>query len=208
MLDLSFLGSAVALTKVTGNVVHGALPHFFVKDIVEERTRLFVDSIGMRVSIPSNWSCHLLSMDGILFVLFWSVERSWFVISGLAVASTDIHDSVALVVSMSQFSSVRAVNWDLMMVRSETMSMGVRVVDESALKHLAVGGFNTRHKVSWRESRLLSLSMEILWVPVEGEPSNLLKWIVLLWPDFGNVVDVESVVVSVCKRHYLHEPSP
>lgn len=53
------------------------------------------------------------------------------------------------------------------------MSVSIRIVDESSLKHFAVGCLDTWHEVSWGEGGLFGFSMEVLWISVEGELSNL-----------------------------------
>lgn len=55
---------------------------------------------------------------------------------------------------------------------------------------------------------MLSLGMEVLWVPVEGELTDLLQRVVGVRPDFGDVVDVESVLFSVGNWHHLNEKGP
>ena len=85
-----------------------------------------------------------------------------------------VHNSISLIVSGSKSCSEWAVDWNLMVVGSKTMSMGVSVVDKSALKHLVVGSLNSWNEVSRSKSCLLSLCMEILGISVECESSNLL----------------------------------
>ena len=62
--------------------------------------------------------------------------------------------------------------------------------------------------MSWCKCRLFSFSVEVLWVSVQRESSNFDERVVTLWPYLGNIIDVKSVLFTVCKRHNLHVPSP
>jgi hypothetical protein len=75
----------------------------------------------------------------------------WLIVGHLSI-TVQVHDSVALVISGSHSRSVWAVDWDLVVVGAEAMSVGIRVVDESALEHLAVGCLDAWDKVGWGES--------------------------------------------------------
>lgn len=55
---------------------------------------------------------------------------------------------------------------------------------------------------------LLSFSMEVLRIFVERESSDFDERIVTLWPYLGDIIDVKSVFLAICKRHDLHKPSP
>jgi len=88
------------------------------------------------------------------------------------------------------------------------MSVGIRVIDKSTLKHFAIGSFNAWNEVGWCEGCLLSFSMEVLRVPVKRELSNWNQWAVSLRPDLSNVIHIESVLFGLLKRHNLHKPGP
>jgi len=94
------------------------------------------------------------------------------------------------------------------MVGSKTMPMSIRVIDESTLEHLAVGRFNAWYEMSWRKGGLFSFSVVVLRVSVERESSNLYERVVTLWYDLCNVVKIESVLFSFCKRYNLNIPGP
>ena len=138
MLDLSLFGCGVTLPEVTSKVIHGALSHAVVEDHVEERTWLLVVSVWMRICISTDWSSKFLLVDSILLVRLWSFILGRFVIRSLAIAASNVHNTITLVVSGTHSCSVRAVDWNLMVVGTKTMSMSVSVVDKSALEHLVV----------------------------------------------------------------------
>jgi len=149
MGKLSLFGGHVAYAKMSCEVVHGALPHFLIEDLIEKGTRLFVDGVRVSIGVPSNWSSGFLSVDCILLVLLWASMLCWLIVRGAAIASSNVHDTITLVVCWSQSSPVRAVDGNLVMVGAKAMSVGIGVVDESSLKHLAIGSLNAWHEVSW-----------------------------------------------------------
>ena len=59
-----------------------------------------------------------------------------------------------------------------------------------------------------REGNLFGLSMEILWISVQGHLANFLERVVSVWPHLCNVVNVESVFGCICKWHDLNVQSP
>merc|ERR1719362_778213 len=128
VLDLSLFGCGVTLPEVTSNVIHGALSHAVVEGHVEERAWLLVVSVWMRICISTDWSSEFLLVDSILLVLLWSFILGWFVVSRLAIAASNVHNTITLVVSGTQSCSVRAVDWNLIVVGSKTMPMGISVV--------------------------------------------------------------------------------
>jgi len=88
------------------------------------------------------------------------------------------------------------------------MSVGVSVIDESSLQHLAVGCFNAWNKMSWSECGLLSLSVEVLRISIQGKLSNLDQRNFGLWPNLGNIVDIPMVLLTLFECHDLNTESP
>ena len=109
---------------------------------------------------------------------------------------------------MTHAGSVWAVDWDLLVVWSKSMSVSIWVIDESSLEHLAVGCLDTWDEVGWGEGGLLSLGVVVLRVLVEDELADALERIIGVRPDLGDVIDVEAVVVGVSDGHDLSVPSP
>ena len=62
------------------------------------------------------------------------------------------HETIS--VSIGDLHSVRAVNWDLVIVNTESVTMGVRVREKSSLEHSIFRRLNTWDEVAWSESRL------------------------------------------------------
>ena len=114
--------------------------------------------------------------------------------------------TVPVVVSNS--SSVRAVDWDLLVVLAESVAVSIRVGEETTLEHLIVGWLDTWNQVGWSKGGLLNLSVVVLWVSIEGHLTNSVERVVLMRPNLGDVEDIESVVFSVLLRHQLNVPGP
>ena len=62
--------------------------------------------------------------------------------------------------------------------------------------------------MGWRKSRLLNLSKIILWVSVQNKSSNRNEWVVRVWPDLGDIENIESVGFSFFFWHHLNENRP
>ena len=139
MLELSLFSSHIAAAHVARDIVHNLLSHGIVENLVEQGAGLLVVGVWVSVCVPAKWSVHGLGMN---FVgsssLLWPVDSSWFVVWCGTVATSNIHDTITLVVGRSHSCSVWAVDWDLVVVGSKSMSVSVRIVDESSLKHFAV----------------------------------------------------------------------
>jgi hypothetical protein len=95
-------------------------------------------SVGVLVGVPANFPCHDEGCLLLGWVLDGAVERVGLVVRrGVgALVSVHIHRAVSLVVGNSRL--VRAVDRDLVVVGSKSVSLSIRVREESSLKHLVV----------------------------------------------------------------------
>ena len=109
---------------------------------------------------------------------------------------------------VTQSSSVRAVNWDLVVVGAKSVSMSVRVVQKSALKHPVIAWFDSGHQVRRSKCGLFSLSVIISGVAVQHQLANWDQGVVRVRPYFGDIVNIESVLKGVLFWHGLHKPGP
>lgn len=209
MWDHSHLDTLVALSEATGDVLDAVGPLSVVEDLVEELCWLLVVGVGVLVWVSSDLAAKFLAVFSVGLVLNWATKGVWLVVDGAASTTGGHHDAITLAVWASEsLGSVWAVDGDVLVVRLETVSMGIGVVDKSALEHLVVAGLDTWDEVAWGEGNLLSLGMVVVWVPVEGHLSDLLERVVGVWPDLGDVVDIESIFGGISHRHDLDEPGP
>lgn len=70
-----------------------------------------------------------------------TVEGGGFVVNSGSLVTVDGHGTITLVVGDS--SSVGAVDGDLVVVGTESVSVGVGIREETALEHLVQRGFHT-----------------------------------------------------------------
>ena len=109
---------------------------------------------------------------------------------------------------MVHSGAVRTVDGDLSVVRSQSVTMSVRVGEETSLEHSVLGWLNAWDGVGGCEGRLLDLSEVVLRVAVERHASELHQRVVCLRPDLGHVKDVPLIVCRICSRHDLCAHSP
>ena len=62
--------------------------------------------------------------------------------------------------------------------------------------------------MGWSEGSLLSLGVEVFWVFVKHKLSNFVKRVIGMRPDLSQIVDVETIIISICDWHNLSIPSP
>jgi len=202
----SFLNVSSSAREWARKVLDEALSLALVEDLVPQDSWLFVWGIWMRIFESTSLSANCGWGPSLLWILLWSVESVWLVVDSRSEVAVDCGCTVSLVVRNS--SSVGAVDWDLLIVLSESISVGVWVGEESSLEHLVGGWLNAWDEMAWGEGGLLDLGVVVLWVPVKSHLTNSDEWIVGLWPDLGNIEDVISVVVGVFLWHDLDEPGP
>ena len=128
------------------------------------------------------------------------------VVNSAALVSIDSHGAISLVVGNS--SSVRAVDGDLVVVGTESMSMGIGVREESALEHLISRGLNTWDNMGRGESALFNFGEVVLGVSVKIEFSNRDQRIVSVRNNLGHVEDVKLVILTSLLGNELNIPGP
>ena len=101
-----------------------------------------------------------------------------------------------------------AVDGDLVIVGSESVSVGVGVGEESALEHSVVGGLNAGDHVAWGKGGLLGLGEVVLGVAVQHQLADWEARVIGVGPDLGHIEDVPLVIGSVGLRHNLNLHGP
>lgn len=178
----------------------------FSEHILPKGSWLLEIGVGVLVLISTCLSMEIELRPCVLWILLRSISGVWLVVGGTSVVAVDSCGTISNVTSNS--SSVRAVNWDLFVVLSESVSVGIWVREESSLEHLISRWLNTWDQVAWGESGLLSFSVIVLWVSIQSHFTNFLKWVILMWPDLGDVKNIKSVVISILLWHHLNIPGP
>jgi hypothetical protein len=202
----TFLDISATFTKSTGDVVDNALALGVVEDSSEEVASLFVVIVGMVVCVTSDLTVVVSSVPGGGGVFNGTVSGVRLVVDFTSLVAVNAHGTVTDHVSST--SAVGAVDRDLLVVGTKSVSVGVGVGEKTSLKHLVKRSLNSGNQVRGRESRLLSLSVEVLGVTVEDHSSNINERVVFLRPDFSNVIDIKSVFGSISDGHHLHFHGP
>lgn len=113
--------------------------------------------------------------------------------AGRAISNTIMH-----------FSSVWAVNRNMVIVSTESVSVCIWVREQSSLKHLIKRRLKTGNQMAGGEGRLLYILEVIFRVSIEHHLSERNQRIISMGPDFCNVENVPFVLETVFKRHNLH----
>ena len=86
--------------------------------------------------------------------------------------------------------------------------MGVAIGEQARLEHLVGTRPHARHHVAGVESRLFHLGEIVVGKPVERQPPDLHRGVVLVGPDLGEVEGIHPVFGCVDLRHDLHFERP
>ena len=99
-----------------------------------------------------------------------------------SVVAVDSHSAITL---EGVEGDVRGVDGDLLIVGTQTMSVGIRVREKTRLENGIGGRLDTGDEVRGRESSLLNLGEVVLNVLVQGKLANRSKGHLALRPDLG-----------------------
>lgn len=175
-------------------------------DLSEESSGLLEVIIGVLVRVSAGVATDSEGRHLLGGVLHGAVVAVGLVVNGAALVSIDSAGAISLVVGNS--SSVGAVYGDLVVVGTQSVSVGVGVREDSALEHLVVGELNTWDDMGWGEGNLFNLGKVILRVSVKIEFSNRDQRIVAVRDYLGHIEDVKLVVLTFLLRDELDIPCP
>lgn len=204
--DLLLLNALSGVFEGSNNVVHEVSSVFLSHDLSEESTGLLEVVVLVDVLVSASLARNSLLRPGLSRV-FTDVVHSVGLVVGLGtLVAVYVHGAVTLVVGHT--SAVGAVDRDLVVVGSKSVSVSIRVREKSSLEHLVVGGLDSRNEVRGREGGLLSLSEVVLRVSVQSKLSNGNKRVVGMGPDLSDIENIKSVVLGILLRHDLNEERP
>jgi hypothetical protein len=162
--------------------------------------------IRMSNGVSLDKTINLVGLLGELLVISVVALRVGFVVSSGTLVSVDRHETVSL--SIDDSASVRAVDGDLLVVDSQSVSVGISIGEESTLQHLIVGGFNTRNEMTRGESSLFDFSKIVFGVLVQNHLTYFDQRVVRMRPDLGNIEDVPLVLGAISFGHNLNLKGP
>ena len=136
MLEESLLDVSSGTAERSRQVLNDSLSLSLVKHFLPKSSWLLVVGIWMSRSVSCYESGNWIFGPSLGWVLNWAVEGVWLVVWRSTIVSVNNSSTVSNVRSDS--CSVRAVNWNLLVVLSESMSVSIWVREKSSLEHLIV----------------------------------------------------------------------
>jgi hypothetical protein len=194
-----------AFAETTCDVLDNDSSHSVIINSTEKISRLLVVVVRVSMGVTTNSSGVGSSVPCSGFVFNGTVQRVGFVVGFTSIVTLEGH-TITLVVWNA--GSVRAVDGDLIVVSSKSVSLSVGVREETTLEHLVERSFNSGNQVRRRESGLFSFSVVVFGVAVKDQLTNINQRVVAVGPDLGNIVDIESVVCGVSDGHDLNLEGP
>jgi len=205
-LNHLFLDVSPGTSETTANVLNKVSSVSFIHDFSEESSGLLVIIIRMLVRVSasktSNGELSLL----LAWVLNWAIKSVWLIVRCTSLVAIDGGGAISLIVSNS--SSIRAVDRNLFIVGTESVSVGVRVGEESSLEHLISRRLNAWDNMGRSKCRLLNFSEIVLWVFVEYNFAYRNQGVVFVWNDLCDIENIILVVLSLLFGNELNIPCP
>jgi len=195
----------LALTDVTSDVVDESFLGTIVHDLLPESAWLLkvdlVDLAEMGLSITEP----PLMLDFLVTLLLVGQRGD----AALIVGSRALADESAVSVPLEVGNGYnRSVHRQLLIVHTQTMTVRIRVREQTRLKYRVRGRFDTRNSVRRRESGLLDLGEVVLRILIKDELADGLEWIIFVGPDLGKIENVVSEFLSLLGRHGLDVDGP
>ena len=184
-----------ASLHVAGDVVHETLLGALVPDSFPQGTRS-IEVLGANLAEEGDSSASEFTMDlvqvgapvleGNRLNRAQVVRARTLVVKGHVPITLEIGNTV---------SAAGAVNRELLVVDANTMAVSVRVGEEARLEDGIGGRLNAGDHVGRVEGCLFDLGEVVPCILVELEDTNLTKRELLLWPDVGQVKDVDLLLL-------------
>jgi len=205
-LNLSFLDVSSGVLKVSSDVFNQVVSINILHDLSEQSTGLGKVVIGVSGSVSLNHTSHL--ERSVSEALFFSVgaKSVGFVVGSVTLVSIDLHETISL--SIDDTASVGAVNGDLLIVNTESVSVGIGIGEKSSLEHLIGGGLNAGNHMDGGEGRLFDFSEIVVGVSVQNHLTDFNQGIVTVGPNLGDIKDVPLILGSISFGHKLNLQSP
>jgi len=204
--DLTFLNVSIGILEMSSHIGDQVIAILIGHDLSEQCLRLCEVAVRVVGFVSRSQSSHLEGSLSEFLSGSGSSEAVRLVVGFGALVSVDIHETITMVIIWS--GSEWAIDWDLVIVNSKSMSVGVRVGEKTSLKHSVSRGFNSWDQMSRAESRLLNFSEVVFWVLVQNHFPEGDQWIIAMWPHLGHVEDVPFVVGAFAFGHDLDVKLP
>src|SRR5690554_592961 len=115
------------------------------------------------------------------------------------------HRTIAVV---AVIRTTRCVHWDLRVIHTQTVALGVTIGEQSSLQHAVWRETYTWHNVRWVKGRLLNIGKIILRIFIQFKITHFNQWIVTFWPHFSQIKRVIRHFSCIGFWHDLHIHGP
>lgn len=207
VVEYSVLNVWSGIANMDSNIVSQVLllTWTLTQDIVQSSSLLEL----ICSSLPVEWSGStspnlLLLLERVVSEFQWEVRGN--VIWSGAQVTVDSHQTVSHVRVVNL--GVWAVDRNLLVVNTQSVSVGVWVREQSGLQHWVSRWLHVRNSVRRREGSLLNIGKVVGWVLVQHQLTESSHWVVLVWPDLGQVKHREWGLLSLLWGHGLDVTSP
>ena len=190
----------------TNNIVCEMLSASLTQYLSVKSSWLLVVSIGVRMLISASCASQSVWSPSGGWIFDGTSEGVWLIVRTISLVS--IHGCRAISLIVGNSSSVWTIDWNLVEVRSESMSVGIWVREDSSLEHLIHWWFNTWNQVSRSESNLFCLREIVLWVSVKNHFTYWNQRVISLWPYLGHIENIKFIGLSILFWHNLHFQGP
>jgi hypothetical protein len=205
-LNLSFLNISSSILEVSSDVFNQMISINILHDLSEQGTRLSKVIIGVSGSISLDQTIDLEGSNG--KVLFFSVRAKsvGFVVRSVSLVAIDLHETISL--SVDHSASVRAVDGDLLVVDTESVSVGISIGEKSSLEHFVGRSFNTGDHMNGGEGGLFDFSEVVIGVSVKNHLTDFNQGIITMRPDLGDIENIPLILGGISFRHNLNLHAP
>lgn len=160
-------------------------------------------------SLPMEWTSSALPDFLVLLELAClglELVRRRVVVWRAAQVTVDVHSTISHV--WVENAGHRTVDGNLLVVDTQSVSVGVWVREQSRLQHWVSGWLHVWNSVGWGERSLLDFGKVVLWVLVQHELTESSQWVLLVGPDLGQVEHGELSSLGLLGGHGLDVTSP
>ena len=130
---------------------------------------------------------------------------------GSSTLVVECHRAITLEVASLE-GVARSIDWKLLIVDANTVTVGVCVREQTRLEDWVRRGLDARDQVRWAESDLLDLGEVVDGVLIESELTDLAERELLLWPNVSQVEDVDLLLLpeflGLLRCHGLNLDTP
>merc|ERR1712172_90854 len=185
------------------NVINQSFSFFLIQSFVEKNATL-----GEIILIRRIVSAHIgmvyseFAFGIFLNVISRSTKRIGIVIRASFLVSINCHWAVSLIAL--GLCTVGTIDWDLQIICTQAVTMGVGIREQSSLQHFIRARFNSGHQMGRAKSQLFNFSKIISWIAIECQFSSLNQRKFTMGPYFGQIKWVEFPIFSFLKTHDLN----